>query len=83
MEAPTKPDIFAFSLGHAWERSILDDVHSHLMHALAAKSNFRQATDTQEALELLEENAQPQGVFITDPGIVAPGNDAVSAKLTE
>jgi len=81
MEGSAAPEIFTFSLGGAAQQSLLRDVHSHLMNAITAKSRLRQATTAQEALELFDQNDSPKGVLVTDPGIVASRNNAVSKKL--
>lgn len=83
MEAPTKPEILILSLGDDWEQSLLQNVHGHLMHALAAEFRLRHASNTQEALRLLDSSQPLKGVLVTDPGIVSSGNDAVSRKLAD
>ena len=83
METPTKPEIFVFSLGDAQQQSLLREVHGRLMDALAAKSNLRQATNAQDALGLLTQNGQPNGVFVTDPDIAVSKNHAVSEQLKD
>jgi hypothetical protein len=83
MEGSTMPEIFVFSLGDAFEQSLLRGVHGHLLDAIAAKSRLRQATTAQEALQLFDQNDSPKGVLVADPGIVASRNNVVSRKLAD
>ncbi|KAH8655618.1 triacylglycerol lipase [Xylariales sp. PMI_506] len=83
MASLTKPDIFVFSLGSAQQQSLMQEVHSSLMSALANKYSLQRANNAEEALGLLEQNDQPRGVLVTDPGIVASKNLALSRKLSD
>ena len=83
MEALTAPEIDVFSLGGVLQQSLLQDVHIHLIDALAANSYLRRATNAQEALGLFDEDDHLKGILVTDPGIFATRNDAVSPKLNE
>lgn len=77
------PVIFVLSLGDPSERALLHDVHGHLMNKLAEKSILIQAGNTQEALDLINGDNDPRGIFVTDPGITAARNGVVSDKVIE
>ena len=83
MEDLTTTEIFIFSLGNATQQSLFQIIHDHLMQRLASNFSLKQATSAQDALQLFERNDTPKGILVTDPGIIAPKNDAVSRKISD
>jgi hypothetical protein len=77
------PVILVFSLGDPSYRTLLQDVHGHLMNKLAEKSDLKQAGNAQDALDLINGDNDPRGIFVTDPGITTTRNNIVSDKVVE
>ncbi|KAK7911134.1 hypothetical protein PG985_013615 [Apiospora marii] len=78
-----KPVILLLCLGDKWMTDILDDPQGfgEGIEILLEKAQLKRAKSLGGALKYLNEN-RPDGILITDPGVVAPKTREILGRLT-
>ncbi|KAK8066177.1 hypothetical protein PG997_012924 [Apiospora hydei] len=78
-----KPTILLLCLGDKWMTSMLDDPQAfgEGIDILLEKAILKRAKTLSGALKYLDQN-KPDGILVTDPGVVAPSNREILRRLT-
>lgn len=78
-----KSVVFVFSLGDEFEQTGFTEIWSSLVTKASAKYDLKWAKTKDEALALFREHPEPKAILVTDPGIIAAENVAVSRKVVD